>query len=59
MVVAFLNIVSVLAQILSRSRLGLVRLMTRLAKVRLGQFCDRVTQFKDQIGLGRGQELDK
>ena len=58
-VVDFLNIVSTPGPVLSRSRLGLVRLMTRLAKVRLGQFCDRVTQFKDQIGLGRGQELDK
>ena len=35
---------------LSRSRLGLVRLVTRSAKVRFGQVCD-------QVGQSQGWEL--
>ena len=44
-------IVSALAQILPRSRLGLVRLVTRSIKARFGQV-------GDQVGQGQGQELD-
>ena len=43
---------------LSRSRLGLVRLVTRSAKARFGQVGDQVSQVKDQVGQGQGQELD-
>ena len=39
----------------SRSRLGLVRLVTRSAKARFGQDGDQVM---DQVGQGQGQELD-
>ena len=49
---------SVLAQILSRSRLALVRLVTSWAKVLFGQVGDQVSQVKDQVGQGQGQELD-
>ena len=43
---------------LSRLKLGLVRLVTRLAKARFGQVGDQVGQVKDQVGQGQGQELD-
>ena len=43
---------------LSRFRLGLVRLVTRSAKARFGQVGDQVSQVKDQVGQGQGQELD-
>ena len=43
---------------LSRSRLGLVRLLTRTAKARFGQVGYQVSQVKDQVGQGQGQELD-
>ena len=43
---------------LSRLRLGLVRLVTRSAKARFGQVGDQVSQVKDQVGQGQGQELD-
>ena len=43
---------------LSRSRLGFVRLETRLAKAFFGQVGDQVSQVKDQVGQGQGQELD-
>ena len=45
-------------QDLSRFRLGLVRLVTRSAKARFGQVGDQVSQVKDQVGQGQGQELD-
>ena len=44
---------------LSRSRLGLVRLLTRTAKAMFGQVGYQVSQVKDQVGQGQGQELDK
>ena len=43
---------------LARSRLGLVRLVTRSAKARFSQVGDQVSQVKDQVGQGQGQELD-
>ena len=45
---------------LSRSRLGLVRLLTRTAKAMFGQVGYQVSQVKDQVGQGQGQgqELD-
>ena len=43
---------------LSRSRLGLVMLVTRSAKARFGQVGDQVSQVRDQVGRGQGQELD-
>ena len=43
---------------LSRSRLGLVRLLTRTAKARFGQVGYQVSQVKHQVGKGQGQELD-
>ena len=49
-VVDFLNIVSTPDQDLSRSRLGLVRLVTTLAKGLLGQVGDQVSQLKSQVG---------
>ena len=55
---ACLIIVSSLAQILLRSRLGLVRLANRLSYARFGQVGDQVSQVKDQVGQGQGQELD-
>ena len=51
-------IVSALAQILPRSRLGLVRLVTRSIKARFGWVGDQVSQVKDQVGQGQGQEID-
>ena len=50
-VVAFLNIVSSPGP-------GLVRLVTRWVKTRFGQVGDKVSQVKDQVGQGQGQELD-
>ena len=43
---------------LSRFRLGLVRLVTRLAKARFGQVGNQVRKVKYQVGQGQGQELD-
>ena len=43
---------------MSRSRLGLVRLVIRSAKARFGQVGDQVGQVKDQFGQGQSQELD-
>ena len=43
---------------LSRLRLSLVRLVTRSIKARFGQVSDQVSQVKDQVGKGQGQELD-
>ena len=43
---------------LSRLRLSLVRLVTRSTKARFGQLGDQVSQVKDQVGQGQGQELD-
>ena len=48
----------VLAQVLSRSRLGLVSLVTGLAKALFGQVGYQVSQVKDQVGKSQGQELD-
>ena len=43
---------------LRRSRLGLVRLLTRSAKARFGQVEYQVSQeVKEQVGQGQGQEL--
>ena len=47
-----------LTQALSRSRLGFIRLVTRLTMALFGQVRDQVIQVKDQIGQGWGQELD-
>ena len=44
---------------LSRLRLSLVRLVTRSIKARLGKVGDQVSQVKDQVGQGQGEELDK
>ena len=46
-VVDFLNIVSTPGPVLLRSRLGLVRLVTRLSLARFGQVGDQVDQVKD------------
>ena len=43
---------------LSRSRLVMVRLLTRTAKARFGQVGDQVGQVKNQVGQGQDQELD-
>ena len=43
---------------LSRLRLSLVRLVTRSINARFGQVGDQVSQVKDQVGQGQGQELD-
>ena len=43
---------------LSRLRLSLVQLVTRSTKARFGQVGDHVSQVKDQVGQGQGQELD-
>ena len=43
---------------LSRLRLSLVRLVTRLDYARFSQVGDQVSQVKDQVGQGQGQELD-
>ena len=53
-----LIIVSTSGPDLSRFRLSLVRLVTRLTKARFGQVGDQVSQVKDQVGQGQGQELD-
>ena len=58
-VVCFLNIVSTPGLVLSRSRLGWVRLVTRLSKARFGQVGDQVDQAEDLVCHGQGQELDK
>ena len=54
----FLNIVSTPGLVLSRSRLGWVRLVTRLSKARFGQVGDQVDQAEDLVCQGQGQELD-
>ena len=51
--VGFLNIVSTPGPVLSRSRLGLVRLVTRLSYARFGQ----VDQAEDQVCQGQGHEI--
>ena len=56
--VDFLNIVSTPGLVLSRSRLGWVRLVTRLSKARFGQVGDQVDQTEDLVCQGQGQELD-
>ena len=43
---------------LSRFRVSLVGLVTRSTKARFGQVGDQVSQVKDQVGQGQGQELD-
>ena len=43
---------------LSRFRLGFVKLVTRSANARFGQVGNQVSQVKDQVGQGQGQELD-
>ena len=45
---------------MSRSRLGLVRLVVNLAKALFSQVGVQVqvSQDKDQVGQGQGQELD-
>ena len=50
--------VSLLAQFLSGSRLGLISLVTRLAKALYGQVGDQGGQIRDRVGQGQGQELD-
>ena len=44
---------------MSRSRLGLARLLARWAMASFGHVGDQVSQVKDQVGQGQGQELDK
>ena len=39
-------------------RVDLVGLVTRSTKARFGQVGDHVSQVKDQVGQGQGQELD-
>ena len=56
--VVCLIIVSTPGRDLSRSRLGLVMLVTTSAKARFGQVGDQVSQVRDQVGQGQGQELD-
>ena len=56
-VVACLITVSSLAQI-CQGWLGLVRLVNRSAKARFGHVGDQVSQVKDQVGQGQGQEFD-
>ena len=56
--VDFLNIVSTPGPVMSRSRLGLVRFVTRLTYATFGQVGDQVDQAEDQVGQGQGQELD-
>ena len=36
----------------------MVRLVTRSAKAKFGQVGDQVRKVKDQVGQGKGQELD-
>ena len=36
----------------------MVRLVTRSTKARFGQVGDQVSQVKDQVSQGQGQELD-
>ena len=55
---ACLIIVSTSGPDLSRLRLSLVGLVTRSIKARFGQVGDQVSQVKDQVGQGQGQELD-
>ena len=43
---------------LSRLRLSLAQLVTRSIKTRFGQVGDQVSQVKDHVGQGKGQELD-
>ena len=43
---------------LSKLRLSLIQLVTRSIKARFGQVGDQVSQVKDQVGQGQGQELD-
>ena len=43
---------------LPRLRLSLARLVTRSTKARFGQVGDKVSQVKDQVGQGQGQEID-
>ena len=53
-----LIIVSTSGPDLSRFRLSLVRLVNRSAKARFGHVGDQVSQVKDQVGQGQGQEFD-
>ena len=39
-------------------RVDLVGLVTRSTEARFGQVGDQVSQVKDQVGQGQGQELD-
>ena len=43
---------------MSRSRLGLARLLARWAMASFGHVGDLVSQVKDQVGQRQGQELD-
>ena len=43
---------------LSRSRLGLVRLVTLSANARFDQVGDQISKVRGQVGQGLGQELD-
>ena len=43
---------------LLRTGLGLVSLVTSMAKALYGQVGDQVGQVKDQVSQGQGQELD-
>ena len=55
---ACLIIVSTPGPCFVRVKVGLVRLVTRLAKALFGQVGDLVGQVKDQVCQGQGQELD-
>ena len=52
-------IVSSLAQILSRSRIGLVRWVTRLAKARVGHFMTRLTRSGTRLVKAKARSLTK
>ena len=43
---------------MSRLRISLVSLVTRSVKARFCQVGDQVSQVKDQVGQGKGEELD-
>ena len=52
-----MTIVSRLAQILSRSRLGLVRLVTRLAKARFAKLVTRLARSRTRLVKAMARSL--
>ena len=51
-------IVSTPGPVFVRARLGLVRLVPRVAMALFGQVGDQVGQVMNQVGQGQAQELD-